>query len=81
MSQTWDELKKEGSGHYRGKENATQPIDLYKDGGMFRDFALASIVKYAYRQRRQQREKMEIKDLHKIRHYTELLIALCSEEA
>jgi hypothetical protein len=81
MSQTWDELKKEGSSHYRGQENATQPIDLYKDGGMFRDFALANIIKYSYRLRREQSEKLNLKDLHKIRHYTALLIALCIEEA
>jgi hypothetical protein len=81
MSKTWDDLKKEGSGHYRGKDNAIQPIDLYKDGGMLRDFALASIMKYAYRNRRQQTEKLNIKDLLKIRHYAEMLMALCIEEA
>ena len=70
----WDELKREGSAHY--KTGDIEPIDLYKSGGMLHDFALASIIKYAFRSRIEEdidREMLE-KNLNKIIHYAELLL-------
>ena len=46
---TWEELKQQGSDHY--KTGGVEPVDLYRAGGMFRDFALCSIIKYAFRSR------------------------------
>lgn len=73
MTKTWEELKKKGSDHY--KTNSTECIDLYLSGGMFRDFALASIIKYAFRSRRAEGvdPAMLEKNLNKIIHYAELL--------
>ena len=45
----WQRLKEQGSQHY--KTGDIEPIDLYVSGGMFNDFALASIIKYAFRSR------------------------------
>jgi hypothetical protein len=67
---TWEQLKLEGSQHY--KTGATEPIDLYKSKGVFKPFALCCIAKYAMRNADQE---LNIKDMVKIIHYTELLIA------
>jgi hypothetical protein len=48
----WKRLKQNGSEHY--KTGRTEPIDLYLAGDMFQDFALASIIKYAFRSRKDQ---------------------------
>jgi hypothetical protein len=48
----WKRLKQQGSEHY--KTGRTEPIDLYLAGDMFQDFALASIIKYAFRSRKDQ---------------------------
>jgi hypothetical protein len=69
---TWDELKKSGSNHY--KTGGVEPIDLYRAGGMFRDFALCSIIKYAFRNRNPE-EQLNEKDLLKIIDYAQKLIA------
>lgn len=69
---TWDELKKSGSNHY--KTGGVEPIDLYRAGGMFRDFALCSIIKYAFRNRNPE-EPLNEKDLLKIIDYAQKLIA------
>lgn len=71
----WSELKKEGSAHY--KTGDVEPIDLYRAGNMLKTFALASIIKYAFRSREQEgidRETLN-KNLDKIIHYAELLKA------
>lgn len=81
MSKTWDELKREGSGHY--KSGNVEPIDLYRDAGAFRDFALCSIIKYAYRNigtKTMDDNPVKNKDMRKIIHYAEFLIAGCGEE-
>lgn len=75
----WQELKQRGSKHYRS--DGVQPIDLYKDGGMFRDFALASIIKYAYRNRTRQTETINPNDLDKIIHYAEFIKADAEDKA
>ncbi len=73
----WNKLKKKGSEHY--KTLSTEPLDLIKSGGMLRDFAIASIIKYAFRNRSKGRPDLNPKDLDKIIHYTEVLQALYLE--
>jgi hypothetical protein len=71
----WDELKQQGSSHY--KVSGTEPIDLYQSGDMFQDFALASIIKYAFRSRKEERlegHKFN-QNMGKIIHYAQLLMA------
>jgi len=67
MAIRWD--KKVGSDHY--KTGDVEPIDLYVSGGMFRHFALCSIIKYAFRNR--DRENVDERDMDKIIHYASLL--------
>jgi hypothetical protein len=66
----WEQLKKEGSDHY--KTGTCEPIDLYRAKGIFKPFALASIIKYATRNTD---KELNIKDMNKIIHYAMLLIA------
>ena len=66
---SWDELKSQGSEHY--KTGGVEPIDLYRSGGMFKDFALCSIIKYAFRQR----DNVNVRDLEKIIDYAQKLKA------
>lgn len=73
---TWEELKCQGSEHYR--TGGTQPIDLYRDLDIFRGFALASIIKYAARNCDHQKP-VSTRDMSKIKHYADLLIAACGE--
>lgn len=72
---TWDELKKNGSSHY--KTQGVEPVDLYASGNMFHDFALCSIMKYAFRSRREMNLETDllIKNLEKIIDYAQKLIA------
>ena len=72
---TWDELKSKGSEHY--KTGGTEPVDLYVAGNMFHDFALCSIMKYAFRSRREMNLETDllIKNLEKIIDYAQKLIA------
>lgn len=73
------ELKEEGSGHYKAGD--VEPIDLYKSGGTFQDFAISSIIKYAFRNRRELvGRKISISDMEKMKHYASLLEALSPEE-
>ena len=65
----WSALKDQGSDHY--KTGGVEPIDLYRAGGMFADFALCSIIKYAFRQR----ESLNARDLDKIIDYAQKLKA------
>jgi len=68
--ETWDDLKKGGSAHYR--TGGVQPIDLMRDLGIFKSFALGSIIKYAARNSRQ---PLNPKDMEKIIHYAKLIMA------
>jgi hypothetical protein len=72
---SWSELKQEGSSHYKTGE--VEPIDLYRAGGMLRTFALASIIKYAFRSRPEEGidEEKFMLNMDKIIHYAELLKA------
>jgi hypothetical protein len=59
----WNSLKRKGNQHY--KKGKVEPVDLMKDGGILQDFARGSIIKYAYRNRPG--------DIDKIIHYGEML--------
>jgi hypothetical protein len=72
----WEDIKKRGSEHYKG---GVEPIDLYKASGMLKDFALCSIIKYAWRNRAQNVPVSE-RDMEKIKHYADMLIVLATEE-
>ena len=63
--------KEKGSSHY--KSGKVEPIDLYKAGGMFQDFALCSIIKYAFRNRKYIKTQVSPSDMDKIIHYAEIL--------
>jgi hypothetical protein len=67
---TWEGLKKVGSEHY--KTGGVEPIDLYRAKGIFKPFAIASIIKYAARNAE---KELNPKDMDKIIHYAMLLIA------
>ena len=71
----WDKLKESGSSHY--KTGSTEPVDLYLAGDMFTDFALCSIIKYAFRSRRSQELSLDLylKNLDKIIDYSQKLKA------
>jgi len=73
--ETWSELKARGSIHYR--TGGVQPIDLYRDLGIFRDFAIGSIIKYAARNIAcgPDAPKVNASDMKKIIHYAQLIIA------
>jgi hypothetical protein len=80
----WNELKEQGSAHYKVDTDAfgfvlVEPIDLYKSGGLLRDFAIGSIIKYAFRNRKEIRRNANITDLKKIIHYAEMLISIEEE--
>lgn len=67
---SWNELKNKGNPLYKTEE--VEPIDLYRAGKFFKQFAIGSIIKYAYRNAG---EEVVIKDFKKIIHYAELVIA------
>lgn len=71
----WTQLKEHGSEHY--KTGGVEPVDLYLAGGMFTHFALASIIKYAFRQRNNPNHR----DLDKIIDYARKLKATLGGEA
>ena len=72
----WQTLKQQGSEHYKSS-GGIEPIDLYKEGGLFHDYAITSIIKYAYRNRKAFKGPYISKeDMAKIRHLTELLEVL-----
>jgi hypothetical protein len=62
--------KNDGSDHY--KTGGVEPIDLYVSGGMIRHFALANIIKYAFRNR-DMSNPVSVKDMNKIIHYANIL--------
>ncbi|HNQ19734.1 MAG TPA: DUF3310 domain-containing protein [Bacteroidales bacterium] len=70
-----------GSDHY--KTGSIEPIDLYKSGGMFQDYALTSIIKYAFRNRKELNrtdyDKI-ILDMTKIKDLADKLIIFFNKE-
>lgn len=75
MPKTWEELKQNGSEHYK-TGGGVEPVDLYLAGGMFRHFAICSIIKYAFRNREQE-EPVNVRDMEKIIDYAQKLIVAC----
>jgi hypothetical protein len=71
-NQEWARLKANGSDHY--KTGGVEPIDLFRDGGLFRAFALASIIKYSFRNR-DAGKPIRSKDMCKIIDYAQKLDA------
>ena len=72
---SWEALKSQGQAHY--KTGGVEPVDLYRAGNMFHDFALCSIIKYAFRSRLCMdipREAL-VSNLRKVIDYAEKLIA------
>ena len=67
-------MKSQGSAHY--KTGGVEPIDLYCAGGMFRHFAICSIIKYAFRLRL----RASGSDCDKIIDYAEKLKAFANQE-
>jgi hypothetical protein len=69
----WKKLKNQGSEHY--KTGGIEPVDLYVAGNMFRNFALASIIKYAFRCREEKARSREliISDMDKVIDYAQKL--------
>ena len=73
----WVELKKQGSAHYK-TDGGVEPVDLYRAGGMFRHFALCSIIKYAFRNRDTE-NPVSMRDMDKICDYAQKLKAACGD--
>jgi hypothetical protein len=70
-----------GSDHY--KTGSIEPIDLYKSGGMFQDYALTSIIKYAFRNRKELNRTdydKVILDMTKIKDLADKLIIFFNKE-
>ncbi len=72
MSLKWKLVKQKGSPHYKG--TLVEPIDLIKEGGMLRAFAISNIIKYAYRNRPSP-QPINKRDIDKIIHYAEMLLS------
>ena len=72
--------KKRGSDHY--KTGGIEPVDLFKSGGMLWDNAIGSIIRYAFRCRREVslRDSPLVRaDMLKIKHYADIIISLVEE--
>ena len=76
----WSDIKERGSEHYKKDSSKVEPVDLYKDGGILRDFAVGCIIKYAYRNRGQCGGPVSVADMEKICHYAQMLIVTEEEE-
>jgi hypothetical protein len=70
----WDRLKERGELHYRNGDGPIQPIDLMRSIGIFKNFALGSIIKYAVRSRDIDGELFQ-RNMSKVIHYAQLLMA------
>lgn len=73
---TWEELKQQGSSHYR--TDGVQPVDLYRDLGVFRNWALVEICQHAIRNLgtgKPEDSPVSNKDMRKIIDYAEKLMA------
>jgi len=68
---SWEAVKQRGSEHY--KTGKTEPIDLFKDAGILRHFAIGNIVKYAMRNS-DAKKPVNVNDIEKIQHYAEMLM-------
>lgn len=77
--EAWENLKNRGEDHY--KTGDIEPIDLYLAGDMLRDFAIASGIKYLYRNRRSVNNEINIKDINKVIHYCQMLLAVYKKKS
>lgn len=68
----WEELKAQGSDHY--KTGGVEPIDLYRNLGLFRGWAICEICQHALRNRIEGRESFQ-SDMDKIIDYAQKLKA------
>ncbi len=71
---TWGSIKQGGSNHYKSKD--VEPIDLYRSGGLLRDFTIGNVIKYVYRNRTSLNKPINTDDIKKAIHYCEMLIVL-----
>ena len=71
--------QKEWSGSEHYKTGGVEPFDLYRSGDMMRDFCAASIIKYAFRNRRSLETPVNPKDIKKIKDYADRLKVYASE--
>jgi hypothetical protein len=80
MLETWDDLKQQGSEHY--KTGGVEPVDLYKAGGMLHDYCCTSMIKYAFRSRRESNIDREllVKNMNKVIDCAQKLIAYANEK-
>jgi len=80
FSKEWEELKSEGSGHY--KVEGVEPMDLYRSGGILWDLAIGSIIGYAFRNREEnpRAPRDVIKDMTKIIHFAKMIYVIAKEE-
>lgn len=72
----WDKVKLAGAEHHKTGGGNVEPIDLYRAGGILKPFAIACIIKYAFRNRN---KPIHEKDLDKIIHYAEMLRVIAHE--
>lgn len=72
LYQTWAELKKQGSKHY--KDGDAQQIDIYKQKGTFTPWAVNEATQHLQRNSPVKRDCF-IEDMVKVIHYAQLLIA------
>lgn len=75
-SSAWDKIKRKGSKHYRG---GVEPIDLFRHGRLLYPFAIANIIKYAYRSREPYSVDKVVDDMNKVIHYAEMVKATVKE--
>lgn len=73
--------KDQGAEHY--KTGDIEPIDLFKSGNMLWDNAIGSIIRYAFRCRKEVslRDSPFVRaDMEKIKHYADIVISLVEEK-
>jgi hypothetical protein len=77
----WKELKTRESEHHKKSPDEVALIDLYKSGGLLRDFAIGCIIKYAYRNRSGLEMSIRKEDIEKIKHYADMLLIVEEESS
>jgi hypothetical protein len=67
------DIKNSGSDHY--KTGGVEPLDLMEAGDIVHDFAIGSIIKYAFRNRKEMHQGIDKlkQDMDKIIHYAEII--------
>lgn len=72
-------LKERGANHY--KTGGVEPIDLFKSGDILWENAIGSIIRYAFRCRKESLREIPhvYADMLKIKHYADIIISLAEE--